>query len=201
MRIKLFIFFSFLFLSSIFFSHFSKAQDYFNIIGEDAGEKKKNTIRSAPSSSTVPYSEETTIIKETVIIPATIVSEVRPEEAPFEDPRVQIIGWDTRVPLKYLLASIQEGVTDQSALLKLFSAPNIITRSDQEKEVWIYHWLWSYNNTKDPETTYILMNDQGLKLKHNKRPVSLSIVFNDKNIVESYSLKLLKVKHDRFYEQ
>ena len=122
---------------------------------------------------------------------------VRPIPPKKESP-VQIIGWDPRVPLQRILDSIREGVTDQLTILRLFSAPNIISRSDHEKETWIYHWKWSYNNTKSLGTTLISMDHPGLRLKSNKRPVSMVVTFNDKNIVESYAVRLLKVKKDSF---
>lgn len=183
--------------SLIFSSHFSKAQDYYGIIGNQPADAQKHVSASNSNSDSSKNSDHQSqeIVKESAI------PDAKPQEVPFDDPHVSIIGWDGRVPLKYFLSAIQEGVTDQLTILKLFSAPNIITRTPQEKENWIYHWVWSYNNTKNPETTLILMDHQGLRLKNNKKPVSLSLVFNDKNVVESYSLKLLKVRHDAFYER
>lgn len=122
------------------------------------------------------------------------------ESSPAQDAHVKIIGWDSVVPLKHILNSIQEGTTTQIAVLKLFSSPNIITRSFEEKEEWIYHWTWSYEHENDPSKTLIYMDHPGQRLKKNKKPVSLSIVFDDKNIVESYRIHFLKVKKDEFGE-
>ncbi len=193
MPFKKIIFLTLLF-SLVFFSYDSKSQDYYDIIGNQPATAQKTASTSNPISDADSNLSSQEKVKESNI------SNTKPVEVPFEDPHLSIVGWDGRVPLKYLLSAIQEGVTDQLTILRLFSAPNIITRSDQEKETWVYHWIWSYNNTKNPDTTLILMDHQGLRLKNNKKPVSLSLVFNDKNVVESYSLKLLKVRHDAFYE-
>jgi hypothetical protein len=114
------------------------------------------------------------------------------------DSHVKIIGWDSNVPAKRIINAIQEGVTNQITILKLFSGPNIIARSPQDKETWVYYYLWSYKDDKDPNTTIIQMDHPGIRVKHNKTPVSLVITFNDKDIVESYSLRLLKVNKERF---
>jgi hypothetical protein len=119
----------------------------------------------------------------------------------YGDPHVKIIGWDPVVPIKRFVSAIQEGVTDQLTVLKLFSAPNIIARSPwQEKEMWVYHWLWSYENEQDPNLTAIDMTRPGQKVVHNKTPVSMIITFNDKDVVDSYVIRLLKIKKDAFDE-
>jgi hypothetical protein len=118
----------------------------------------------------------------------------------YGDPHVKIIGWEAVVPLSRFISAIQEGVTDQLTVLKLFSAPNIIGRSPKEKEVWVYHWLWSYENEGDPNLTTITMDHPGKKVLRNKTPVSMIVTFNDQNIVESYIIRLLRVKKDVFNE-
>jgi len=117
------------------------------------------------------------------------------------DPHVKIIGWDPVVPIKRFVSAIQEGVTDQLTVLKLFSAPNIIARNPfQDKEMWVYHWVWSYENEADPNLTTITMNHPGEKVMHNEKPVSMIITFNDKDLVDSYVIRLLKVRKDIFNE-
>ncbi len=115
------------------------------------------------------------------------------------NPHVSVIGWDPYVPLRRFVNSIQEGITDQQALLKLLSAPNIMWRSYHTgKEMWIYQWMWSYADEQDPNKTVIYMNHPGKRVKKNKTPVSMIVTFNDKDIVESYSIRLLKIKKDAF---
>lgn len=112
---------------------------------------------------------------------------------------VNVIGWDAHVPLRRFINAIQEGVTNQHAILKLLSAPNIMWRSPQTgKETWIYFWMWSYSDEEDVNKTMIQMDKPGYRVKKNKKPVSLVVVFNDKELVESYNFRLLKIKHDTF---
>lgn len=115
------------------------------------------------------------------------------------NPHVSVIGWDPYVPLKRFINSIQEGITDQQGMLKLFSAPNIMWRSYKtNKETWVYHWIWSYQDEQDPNKTIIKMNKPGKRVKRNATPVSMIVTFNDKDIVESYNIRLLKVNKDAF---
>lgn len=115
------------------------------------------------------------------------------------NPHVSVIGWDAHVPLKRFINAIQEGVTDQHAILKLFSAPNIMWRSPQTgKETWIYYWMWSYDNPEDVNKTMVYMDKPGYRVRKNKKPVSMMVIFNDRDVVENYSVRLLKVKHDTF---
>jgi|GEM_PF-2242492 len=120
----------------------------------------------------------------------------QPVSAP--GPHVRIVGWDPVVPLTQFMNGIQEGVTDQLTILRLFSAPNAIIRSFDDKEVWFYYYLWSYDYEQDPNATLIYMDHPGQRVVHNKKPVSMKITFNDKDIVESYQIRLLKIKHDEF---
>jgi len=117
------------------------------------------------------------------------------------DPHVKVIGWDPAVPLSRFINNIKEGETDQLTVLRLLSAPNIIWRdpvSDEEK--WVYHWIWSYENEWDPNHTIIYMNHSGKRLIHNQHPVSMVITFNRSDVVDHYSVRLLKVHHDTFDE-
>ncbi len=115
------------------------------------------------------------------------------------NPHVNVIGWDAHVPLRRFLNAIQEGVTNQHAVLKMFSAPNIMWRSPQTgKETWIYYWMWSYTDEEDVNKTMIQMDKPGYRVKKNKKPVSLVFVFNDQETVESYNIRLLKIKNDTF---
>ncbi len=116
------------------------------------------------------------------------------------DSHIHVIGWKSRVPLKTIVGFMQEGVTDQLSVLKHFSAPNVITRSPQDKETWVYHWLWSYENEYDPERAMIKMDHPAKRMRKNKAPVSMVITFNKDDVVESYSVKMLKVKKDAFDE-
>ncbi len=122
-------------------------------------------------------------------------------DAKIEDPNshVSVIGWDAHVPLRRFINTIKEGVTDQQALLKLLSAPNIMWRSPQTgKETWVYHWMWTYEDEQDLNKTMIYMDKPGYRVKRNTKPVSLIFTFNDKEVVESYSFRLLKMKNDTF---
>ncbi len=113
------------------------------------------------------------------------------------DPHVKVIGWDPKVPSKRVIQEIQEGVTDQIAILKLFSAPNIITRSPEDKETWVYHWLWSYKDEYSPNGPTLLMDRAGKRVRRNRHPVSMELTFNNKDIVESYSIKLIKKQKNK----
>ncbi len=115
------------------------------------------------------------------------------------NPHQTVIGWDPAVPVRRFVNSIQEGITDQQRILQLLSAPNIMWRSWRTgKETWIYHWMWSYADEQDPNKTVIYMNHPGKRVKQNKSPVSMIVTFNDKDIVESYAIRLLKIKKDEF---
>ncbi|MFO1518050.1 MAG: hypothetical protein U1F57_00065 [bacterium] len=115
------------------------------------------------------------------------------------DPHVKVLGWDPNVPLPRFINTLKEGETDQLTVLKLFSAPNIITRNVRDnKETWVYQWLWSYADPEDPNNTTIMMDKVGNRLKRNRTPVSMVITFNDNDVVDSYSIKLIKYKRDAF---
>lgn len=115
------------------------------------------------------------------------------------NPHLSVIGWDPAVPVRRFINSIQEGVTDQQRILQLLSAPNIMWRSPRTgKETWVYHWMWSYQDEEDANKTVIYMNRPGKRVKKNKNPVSMTLTFNDKEVVESYAIRLLKIKKDQF---
>lgn len=115
------------------------------------------------------------------------------------NPHVSVIGWDAHVPLKRFVNAIKEGTTDVHAMLKLFSAPNVMWRSPQTGKVtWAYGWMWSYGDEEDLNKTMVYMDKPGYRVKKNKKPVVMVVVFNEKNIVESYSIRLLKIKNDTF---
>lgn len=115
------------------------------------------------------------------------------------NPHEDIVGWDPAVPLRRFINTIQEGVTDQQKILQLLSAPNVMWRSPRTgKETWVYSWMWSYSDEQDPNKTVIYMNHPGKRVKSNKHPVSMILTFNDKDIVESYTIRLLKIKKDQF---
>ncbi|MBL7685454.1 MAG: hypothetical protein JNK65_05405 [Deltaproteobacteria bacterium] len=119
-----------------------------------------------------------------------------------KDPHQKVIGWNSQVPSKRFINAIKEGETDQLAILKLFSSPNIMGRDPRtNKETWTYHYLWSYKDEQDPNNTIIMMNRPGQRLKKNRAPVSMVITFDDKDVVDSYTVKLLKVKRDAFYDE
>ncbi len=130
-----------------------------------------------------------------------IVTPAYPEkEVSQEDPHVKIVKWDPNVPLPRILDSIKEGASTQMDILKLFSAPNVMLRTAEDKETWVYRWMWSYKNEEDPNATLIQMAHAGKKVRHNSRPVSMIVTFNDKRIVESYVVRLIKTKKDLFDE-
>lgn len=120
------------------------------------------------------------------------------QEVDPHDPKIKVLSWDSTIPLSRLLTHLREGKTDQNMVLRLFSGPNIITRSLQDKEVWVYHWLWSYQNPEDANWTKIEMSKPGKRVRRNSRPVSLVLTFNKQDVLESYSVKFLKVKRDMF---
>lgn len=121
---------------------------------------------------------------------------------PADDPHVKLLSWNPVVPLRRIVNTIQEGVTDQLTMLRLFSAPNIMTRSyATNKEVWVYYSLWSYVNQQDNNETLIIMDKAGRRLYKNKKPVVMVVTFNDKDIVENYNIRLLRVKNDQFNSQ
>ncbi len=124
------------------------------------------------------------------------------QSIPADDPHVKLLSWNPVVPLKRIINTIQEGVTDQLTMLRLFSAPNIMTRSyATNKEVWVYYSLWSYVNQQDNNETLILMDRAGRRLYKNKSPVVMVVTFNDRDVVENYNIRLLRVKNDKFNSQ
>lgn len=117
-----------------------------------------------------------------------------------KDSHVKIKGWYPDVPVARILNALQEGATSQLEVLKLFSAPNVITRSPDEKELWVYYWTASYYDEQDLSKTVISMDYPGKRVKKNKKPVVFKITFNDQNVVESYNIDLWKIKRDAFYD-
>ncbi len=126
------------------------------------------------------------------------VTPVYDNPSQYKNYKVQAIGYESTVPQNRILDNLKEGVTDQIEVLKLLSAPNVITRSPQDKETWIYNWMWSYQNEENPDQTLFLMDRPGKRVRRNKKPVSLTITFNKKDIIESYNIKLIKSKKDTF---
>ncbi len=94
---------------------------------------------------------------------------------------------------KKFLNRVKIGESTQIDILKLLSGPNIITLEyPSEREMWVYHWLWSYDLRYPIEDTLVKMDHPGRRMLRGKNPVELEIVFNDKDIVSDIRMRLIK---------
>jgi hypothetical protein len=116
-----------------------------------------------------------------------------------EHPKVNIIAWDSARKVSTILGAIQECVTTQWDILKLFSGPNTIgLHYPDEKEMWGYRWMWSYKLKNPIEDTIIYMDHPGKRLMKGKNPVNLLITFNKDDVVERVELNLIKKKNNQY---
>lgn len=80
---------------------------------------------------------------------------------------------------------IQKGKTNQTEILQLFGAPNLITKNRSDNEV------WSYNRMSSIEKggyTYFTTWDGKASLSSSTQSFDLIITFNNNEIVTDYSV-------------
>ena len=109
--------------------------------------------------------------------------------------KIELISFNPNQPAGKIVGSIQECVTNMYDVLKLLSGPNIIgLKYPEEKEQWVYHWLWSYKLQNPIEDSIILMDKSGKRIMKGKDTVELYITFNEHDVVESVEMDLIKKK-------
>lgn len=113
--------------------------------------------------------------------------------ADYIEQHLQLISWNPTQPAKKFLNKIKIGETTQLEILKLFSGPNIIQRQyPEDREMWVYHWLWSYDLKYPIEETLIKMSNPGRRILRGRNPVELEVMFGKNDIVEDFKVKLIK---------
>ena len=113
--------------------------------------------------------------------------------ADFIEQHLQLISWNPNKTEKKFLNKIKVGETTQLEILKLFSGPNIIQRQyPEDREMWVYYWLWSYDLKYPAEETMIKMSNPGRRILRGRNPVELEVMFGKNDVVEDFKLKLIK---------
>jgi len=79
---------------------------------------------------------------------------------------------------------IIKGETTQAEIIKLFGAPNIMTKNKSEKEVWTYDKIW----VSKSEMTANAILIAGSSSSASSRSMTLVITFGEKDIVKDYAV-------------
>jgi hypothetical protein len=108
---------------------------------------------------------------------------------------VKLMSWEPKQKIAKFLGVLKECETTQWDVLKLLSGPNAIgLHYPDEKEMWSYLWMWSYDLKNPIEDTIILMDQSGKRMKKGKNPVELYLVFNKQDVLERAYMILVKKK-------
>ncbi len=84
--------------------------------------------------------------------------------------------------------SIVKGVTTQNDLVKLFGSPNIVSKDKDGKEVWTYSKHSASTNSKNSFFSFLIGGAGSAYGNTSSASFSLVITFNDRNVVEDYSM-------------
>lgn len=83
---------------------------------------------------------------------------------------------------------IIKGTTTQDDILKLFGAPNIMTKNKSGEEVWTYDKV-SYESSGTSSGIFFIIGAYGGEsARSGTRTMTLMITFDDKNVVKDYSV-------------
>jgi hypothetical protein len=109
---------------------------------------------------------------------------------------VKLMSWEPKQKIAKFLGVLKECETTQWDVLKLLSGPNAIgLHYPDEKEMWSYLWMWSYDLKNPIEDTVIMMDQPGKRMKKAKNPVELYLVFNKQDVLERAYMILVKKKN------
>jgi hypothetical protein len=95
----------------------------------------------------------------------------------------------SRLTVGMVKKEIIKGVTTQDEILKVFGAPNIITKTKSGNEVWTYDKVSVETGTSDIYGTLIIVGGVGSKTSTSTRTFTLMIEFDDKGVVKDYSYR------------
>ncbi len=84
---------------------------------------------------------------------------------------------------------IVEGVTTQNDILKVFGAPNIITRNKSGKEVWTYDTISVEKSGEEGYWNVIVAGASGGRSSASTRTFTLMIEFDDNEVVKECSYR------------
>ena len=84
---------------------------------------------------------------------------------------------------------IIKGVTTQNEILKVFGAPNIITKNKSENEVWTYDKVSVEKGTSVIHGTLIVVWGAGSRTSTSTKTFTLMIEFDDNDVVKDYSYR------------
>ncbi len=85
--------------------------------------------------------------------------------------------------------TIIEGVTTQNEILKVFGAPNIITKNKSGNEVWTYDTVSVVKSGEEGYWNVIVGGVSGGKSSSSTRTFTLMIEFDNNDVVEKCSYR------------
>ena len=85
-------------------------------------------------------------------------------------------------------SQIIKGVTNQEEILKLFGAPNIITKNRENDEVWNYNKMSYKTVTGSDGATVIFWSGSRAMTSATTQSFDLIIIFDKEDIVKDYSV-------------
>ena len=85
-------------------------------------------------------------------------------------------------------AKIQKGMTTQTEVLQLLGAPNLVTKDKTGQEVWTYSRQSFQSKSSGVSGALILITGTKAVSSAASTSFDLIITFNNKNIVQSYSM-------------
>lgn len=81
-------------------------------------------------------------------------------------------------------SKIVKGTTTQAEILKIFGAPNMVTKNKSDNEVWSYNRMSSVS--KGGQTVFLF--GEKASVSSSSQSFDLIITFNENDIVEDYSV-------------
>ncbi|MFK4785167.1 hypothetical protein [Fusobacterium sp. MFO224] len=85
-------------------------------------------------------------------------------------------------------SKVKKGRTSQSDLLRIFGAPNLVTKNGDNNEVWSYNKMSVDRKYQGDKTWKIFTIDQGANSSSTTSSFDFIIVFDDFDIVKDYSV-------------
>lgn len=85
--------------------------------------------------------------------------------------------------------TITKGETTQNEIMKLFGAPNIVTKSKSGNEVWTYDKVSIESGSSGAYGTIVVAGIAGGKSSTSTKTFTLMIEFDENDVVKDYSYR------------
>ncbi|MDP0488966.1 MAG: hypothetical protein Q7K48_00090 [Fusobacterium sp. JB021] len=105
-----------------------------------------------------------------------------------------LVGCSNNKPQKSNLSygmiksKVRKGRTSQSDLLRIFGAPNLVTKNGNNNEVWSYNKMSVDKKSQGDKTWKLFVQEYGSTSSTTTSSFDFIVVFDDFDIVKDYSV-------------